>query len=96
MQVRVSVAEQLLAMCAWGGGGGARGALRVLSAGGACGARLQRHARHAQQFLQLMCRLVALAGPTSHTREDLTHEVTIAFFYFNIFPTFLKLTMFVL
>ncbi|KPI93410.1 putative ubiquitin carboxyl-terminal hydrolase FAF [Papilio xuthus] len=74
-QVRVSCAEQLLVMCAWGGGGGARGALGVLSAGGTCGARLQRHARHAQQFLQLICRLVSLAGPTARTREDLAYEV---------------------
>ncbi|CAK1599935.1 unnamed protein product [Parnassius mnemosyne] len=71
-QVRVSCAEQLLAMCAWGGGGGARDALGALGAGGA---RLQRHARHAQQFLQLLCRLVALAGPTARTRDDLACEV---------------------
>ncbi|XP_068629076.1 probable ubiquitin carboxyl-terminal hydrolase FAF isoform X3 [Battus philenor] len=74
-QVRVSCAEQLLAMCAWGGGGGARDALVVLGASGVGGARLQRHARHAQQFLQLLCRLVALAGPTSRTRDDLAFEV---------------------
>ncbi|KAF9415212.1 hypothetical protein HW555_007088 [Spodoptera exigua] len=76
-QVRVSCAEQLLAMCAWGGGGGARAALAAL--GGAAprapAPRLARHARHAQQFLQLLCRLVALAGPTSRTLEDLALEV---------------------
>ncbi|XP_073945007.1 ubiquitin carboxyl-terminal hydrolase-like faf isoform X2 [Choristoneura fumiferana] len=85
-QVRVSCAEQLLSMCAWGGGGGARAALEALggavacaggaaAAGGAGGARLQRHARHAQQFLQLLCRLVSLAGPTARTLEDLAVEV---------------------
>lgn len=77
-QVRVSCAEQLLAMCAWGGGGGARAALSAL--GGAAprapaAARLQRHARHAQQFLQLLCRLVAIAGPTARTLDDLALEV---------------------
>ncbi|XP_052737124.1 probable ubiquitin carboxyl-terminal hydrolase FAF-X isoform X2 [Bicyclus anynana] len=75
--VRVSCAEQLLAMCAWGGGGGARGALAALggAGGAAAGARLTRHARHAQQFLQLLCRLVALAGPTERTLDDLAIEV---------------------
>lgn len=88
LQVRVSCAEQLLSMCAWGGGGGARAALEALggavacaggaaAAGGAGGARLQRHARHAQQFLQLLCRLVSLAGPTARTLEDLAVEVII-------------------
>ncbi|XP_072935903.1 probable ubiquitin carboxyl-terminal hydrolase FAF isoform X3 [Epargyreus clarus] len=78
-QVRVSCAEQLLAMCAWGGGGGARSALVALGGaagvGGAAAVRLQRHARHAQQFLQLLCRLVALAGPTERTLDDLAREV---------------------
>ncbi|XP_069354342.1 ubiquitin carboxyl-terminal hydrolase 9X isoform X2 [Maniola hyperantus] len=75
--VRVSCAEQLLAMCAWGGGGGARGALTALggAGGAAANARLMLHARHAQQFLQLLCRLVALAGPTSRTLDDLAIEV---------------------
>ncbi|XP_028043113.1 probable ubiquitin carboxyl-terminal hydrolase FAF-X isoform X2 [Bombyx mandarina] len=71
-QVRVSCAEQLLAMCAWGGGGGARSVLAAL-AGTAL--RLHRHAAHAMQFLQLLCRLVALAGPTDRTLEDLALEV---------------------
>ncbi|XP_050553146.1 probable ubiquitin carboxyl-terminal hydrolase FAF-X isoform X2 [Spodoptera frugiperda] len=77
-QVRVSCAEQLLCMCAWGGGGGARAALAALggAAGlGAAAARLARHARHAMQFLQLLCRLVALAGPTERTLDDLALEV---------------------
>ncbi|XP_045454666.1 probable ubiquitin carboxyl-terminal hydrolase FAF-X [Melitaea cinxia] len=76
-QVRVSCAEQLLAMCAWGGGGGARGALAALGgAGGAAASpRLTAHARHAQQIMQLLCRLVALAGPTSRTLDDLRIEV---------------------
>ncbi|XP_063829213.1 probable ubiquitin carboxyl-terminal hydrolase FAF-X [Ostrinia nubilalis] len=78
-QVRVSSAEQLLAMCAWGGGGCARAALAALGGGaagaGAAGPRLQRHATHAQQFLQLLCRLVALAGPTERTLDDLAYEV---------------------
>ncbi|CAB3237376.1 unnamed protein product [Arctia plantaginis] len=77
-QVRVSCAEQLLAMCAWGGGGGARAALGALGGAaprGLTAARLQRHARHAQQFLQLLCRLVALAGPTARTLDDLALEV---------------------
>ncbi|CAH0691384.1 unnamed protein product [Chilo suppressalis] len=78
-QVRVSCAEQLLAMCAWGGGGCARAALSALggagAGAGAGGARLQRHARHAQQFLLLLCRLVALAGSTERTLEDLAYEV---------------------
>ncbi|XP_047040633.1 probable ubiquitin carboxyl-terminal hydrolase FAF-X isoform X3 [Helicoverpa zea] len=88
-QVRVSCAEQLLAMCAWGGGGGARaalaalgGAAQVAAPAGTSGtarapaaARLTRHPRHAQQFLQLLCRLVALAGPTSRTLDDLALEV---------------------
>ncbi|XP_060810679.1 probable ubiquitin carboxyl-terminal hydrolase FAF-X isoform X1 [Amyelois transitella] len=75
-QVRVSCAEQLLAMCAWGGGGGARAALAALGgAGAAAGGRLRAHARHAQQFLQLLCRLVALAGPTARTLDDLVYEV---------------------
>ncbi|XP_063547239.1 probable ubiquitin carboxyl-terminal hydrolase FAF-X isoform X2 [Cydia strobilella] len=76
-QVRVSCAEQLLSMCAWGGGGGARAALEALGGvvGEPGGSRLQRHARHAQQFLQLLCRLVSLAGPTSRTLEDLAIEV---------------------
>ncbi|XP_047523488.1 probable ubiquitin carboxyl-terminal hydrolase FAF [Pieris napi] len=76
-QVRVSCAEQLLSMCGWGGGGGARGALLAL--GGAGGAatlpRLTQHSRNAHQFLQLLCRLVALAGPTAKTLEDLATEV---------------------
>lgn len=77
-QVRVSCAEQLLAMCAWGGGGGARAALSALGGAaprGLTAARLQRHARHAQQFLQLLCRLVALAGPIARTLDDLALEV---------------------
>lgn len=82
-QVRVSCAEQLLAMCGWGGGDGARAALIALvGTGGAVrgavwGARLQRHARNAQQFLQLLCRLVSLAGPTARILEDLAEEVCI-------------------
>lgn len=88
MQVRVSCAEQLLAMCAWGGGGGARAALSAL--GGAAprahtAARLTRYARHAQQFLQLLCRLVALAGPTSRTLEDLALEVSSHYYMGSIF-----------
>ncbi|XP_026323637.1 probable ubiquitin carboxyl-terminal hydrolase FAF-Y isoform X2 [Hyposmocoma kahamanoa] len=82
-QVRVSCAEQLLAMCAWGGGDGARAALVALGGAGtagergaAGGVRLQRHARNAQQFLQLLCRLVTVAGPTARTLEDLAEEVS--------------------
>ncbi|KAG7304516.1 hypothetical protein JYU34_011466 [Plutella xylostella] len=74
-QIRVACAEQVLCMCAWGGGDGARCALGALG-GAAGGARLQRHARHAQQFLQLVCRLVAIAGPTPRTLDDLATEVS--------------------
>lgn len=84
--MRVSCAEQLLAMCAWGGGDGARAALIALGSTGAAGergaaggARLQRHARNAQQFLQLLCRLVTVAGPTARTLEDLAEEVCILY-----------------
>lgn len=73
-QVRVSCAEQLLAMCAWGGGGGAREALTAFN-GVVRGHRIQMHSRNAQQFLQLICRLIALAGPTPRTREELATEV---------------------
>lgn len=71
-------------MCAWAGGDNARAALIALGGTGAAGergaaggARLQRHARHAQQFLQLLCRLVTVAGPTARSLEDLAEEVCI-------------------